>query len=93
MNYYSGCSPSAQPIGPSTQVWHAERDYPLHLGPQQALVLQLQTRPWPYTPRATIISSSGFLWSGIGVDPRLQCGASNLPRSEEHFGDAIQAPN
>ena len=93
MNYHSGCSPSAQPIGPSTQVRHAERDYPRHVGPQQALVLQLQTRPWPYTPRATITPSSGFLWSGVGIDPRLRRGASNLPGSEEHFGDAIQAPN
>ena len=62
INYHSGCSPSAQPIGPSTQVRRAERDYPPHIGPHQALVLQPQTRLWPHTPRATINPSSGFLW-------------------------------
>ena len=75
------------------QVWRAERDYPPHVGPQQALVLQLQTRLWPHTPKATINRSSGFLCSGVGANPRLRHGASNLPGSEEHFGDTIQAPN
>ena len=93
LNYHSGCGPSAQPIGPSTQVWHAEHNYPPHVGPQQALVLQPQTRLWPHTPKATIKSSSGSLCSGAGADPQLRRGARNLPGSEEHFGDAIQAPS
>ena len=75
------------------QVQCTERDYPTHVGPQKALVLQPQTRLWPHTPRATINSPSGFLYSGVGIDPQLRCGTSNLPESEEHFRDAIQAPN
>ena len=75
------------------QVWRAERNYPPHVDPQQALVLQPQTCLWPHTPRATINPSSGFLCSGVGTDPRLQHGTSNLPGLEEHFGDAIPAPS
>ena len=71
------------------QIQRTERDYPPHVGPQQALVLQPQTRLLPHTPRATINPCSGFPCSGVGTDPRLRRGASNLPRSEEHFGDAI----
>ena len=91
--YHSGCNSGAQPIGPSMQVRHAKHNYPLHIGPQQALVCQPQTRLWPHTPRATINSSPGSLCSGAGADPQLRHSAINLPGSKEHFRDAIQAPN
>ena len=69
-----------------TQLPHAHR-------PPTSTVLQPQTRLWPHIPRATINPFFGFLYSDVGTDLRLRCGTSNLPRSEEHFGDAIQAPS
>ena len=72
LNYHSGCGPSAQPIGPSTQVRRAERDYPPpHVGPQQALVLQPQMSLWPPTPKATINPSFSFFCFGVSTDLRL----------------------
>ena len=49
---HSGCGPSAQPIGPSTQVRCTERNFFPHVGPQQALVLYLQMVLWPHTPQS-----------------------------------------
>ena len=74
MNYHSGCSPSAQPIGPSTyRCRRAERDYPPHVGPQQALALQPQTCSCgliiPEPPSTLLLVPS---IPSVGVDPRLR---------------------
>ena len=75
------------------QVQCAERDFPPRVDPHQELVLQPQHSRGLMLLKATINSSSGILYSDVVADPRLQRGTSNPPGSEEHFGDAIQAPN
>ena len=50
--YHNGCGSNAQPIGPSMRVQRPKRNFPSPIGPQQALVLQLQTLLWLHSPQS-----------------------------------------
>ena len=65
------------------------RRYPVHK--RWSVIVELS---WGLiNPRATINCFLGLLCSAVDADPLCRRGASNPPGSEEHCGDAIQAPS